>query len=123
MALTGFYYFLKVKALEKLSKSLKDSRKLAAGESYSDLGSVDEDGPVKYRHADKRSPCARQRPKSLNFEIFFEGQGENRTDDEKLEDSNGEIDGMAQSLNNELASRKVSQTEDNELHYDVLNKE
>ena len=110
--------------MEKLSISLKDGGKLAAGESYSDLGIVDEDSPVKYRHADKHSPRARQRPKSLNFEIFFDQQGENKTDDEKLEYSNGELErGLAQSLNNELASRKLLQTEENELHYDVLNKE
>ena len=102
--------------MEKLSKSLQDGRKLAAGESYQDLNhllpAIDEDHTVKYRHADKNASCGRQRPKSLNFEIFIGEQGENKTDDEKIEDSNGSVP----SLNGEVTS-KVSPTEEQELNY------
>ena len=97
--------------MEKLSKSLKDSGKLAVGESYQDLhvvSSLHEDNPVIYRHSDKRSSHARQqRPKSLNFEIFFSEQEENRTDDEKIEHINGELtNGRAESPGHELASNE-----------------
>ena len=114
-------FFLKVKALEKLSKSLKDGQKLAVGESYQDLVSaIKEDHPVQYRHPDKHVSHARkQRPKSLNFEIFFSEQDENKTDDEKIENVNGESNkDNAESSSQEL-SLKLSKEE--ELNYDVFN--
>ena len=53
---------------------------------------IKENNPVQYRYPDRRSSHARQRPKSLNFEIFFSEQEENnRTDDEKIENFNGEF--------------------------------
>ena len=103
--------------MEKLSKSLQDGRKLSAGESYQDLmpGMDNEDHVVKHRNVDKHSSFPRQRPRSLNFEVFFE-EGDNKTDDEKLESSSGELEkGWAQSANNELES-KVSLTDHNELN-------
>ena len=102
--------------MEKLSKSLQDGRKLAVGESYQDLvPAVEEDHPVKYRHADKHSPRSVQRPKSLNFEIFFNEEGENKTDDEKIKDSNGELEKGWDEI-----VAKVSPTEETELNYDEL---
>ncbi|KAJ7376854.1 hypothetical protein OS493_032002 [Desmophyllum pertusum] len=70
-----------VKALEKLSKSLQISNKtpLAVGESYQDLMPViNEDNPVQYRYPEKRVSHSRQRPKSLNFEIFINEQEEKK---------------------------------------------
>ena len=104
--------------MEKLSKSLQDGRKLAAGESYQDLRStIEEEHTVKYQNADKHSSRLRQRPKSLNFEIFLNEleQGENKTDDEKTGDGNGELDKeKGQILNFEMASQ-VLPTVENEL--------
>ena len=90
------------------------------GESYQDLVSaIKEDNPAQYRHSDKHAPHARkQRPKSLNFEIFLSEQDENRTDDEKIENVNGESNGdNAESASHEL-SPKLSKEE--ELNYDVF---
>lgn len=53
---------------------------------------VKDNHPVQHRYSDKRSSHAKQRPKSLNFEIFFSEQEEiNRTDDEKIESFNGDF--------------------------------
>jgi len=90
------------------------------GESYQDLVSaIKEDNPVQYRHPDKHASHARkQRPKSLNFEIFFSEQDENRTDDEKIENVNEESNrDTAESLSHEFSS-KLSKEE--ELDYDVF---
>jgi len=109
--------------LEKLSKSLKDGQKLAVGESYQDLVSaIKEDNPAQYRHPDKHASHARkQRRKSLNFEIFFSEQDENKTDDEKIENVNGEPNrDNAESWSHELSS-KLSKEE--ELNYDVFKTE
>lgn len=94
------------------------------GESYQDLMPViNEDNPVQYRYPEKRVSHSRQRPKSLNFEIFINEQEENKTDDEKIENGNGEIfnKGKAQSLNHEVFSQ-VSQEED-KLNYDSVKTE
>lgn len=89
-------------------------------ESYQDLVSaIKEDNPAQHRHPDKpASHVRKQRPKSLNFEIFFSEQDENKTDDEKIENVNGESNrDNAERLSQEL-SLKLSEEE--ELNYDVF---
>ncbi|XP_029206657.2 serine/threonine-protein kinase DCLK1-like isoform X4 [Acropora millepora] len=78
-----------IKAMEKLSKSLHDGCKLSAKESYQNLaGGIDnQDILVNNQH---QTPCQRHRQRSLNLDEYLEDQGENKTDDEKLWDSNGE---------------------------------
>ncbi|XP_015773733.1 PREDICTED: serine/threonine-protein kinase DCLK1-like isoform X2 [Acropora digitifera] len=78
-----------IKAMEKLSKSLHDGCKLSAKESYQNLaGGIDnQDILVSNQH---QTPCQRHRQRSLNLDEYLEDQGENKTDDEKLWDSNGE---------------------------------
>lgn len=75
--------------MEKLSKSLHDGCKLSAKESYQNLavGLDDQDVLVNNQH---QTPCKKNRPRSLNLDEYLEDQGENKTDDEKLWDSNGE---------------------------------
>ncbi|XP_029206658.2 serine/threonine-protein kinase DCLK2-like isoform X5 [Acropora millepora] len=81
--------WIKIKAMEKLSKSLHDGCKLSAKESYQNLaGGIDnQDILVNNQH---QTPCQRHRQRSLNLDEYLEDQGENKTDDEKLWDSNGE---------------------------------
>lgn len=97
--------------MEKLSKSLQDGRKLAVAESYQDLSAAaEEDHVVKYRHTDKHSSRLKQRPKSLNFEIFFDEfeEGENKTDDEKIGHTSGEYNKEnGQILNFEMMSKSL----------------
>lgn len=75
--------------MEKLSKSLHDGCKLSAKESYQNLaGGIDnQDILVNNQH---QTPCQRHHQMSLNLDEYLEDQGENKTDDEKLWDSNGE---------------------------------
>ena len=108
--------------MEKLSKSLKDGQKLAVGESYQDLVSaIKEDNPVQYRHPDKHvSHGVKQRPKSLNFEIFFSEEDENKTDDEKIENGNVESNkDNTESSSHELFS-KLSKEEELAVDCDVF---
>ena len=92
------------------------------GESYQDLVSaIKEDNPAQYQHPDKPvSHVRKQRPKSLNFEIFFSEQDENKTDDEKIENVNGESNrDNAESSSHEL-SLKLSEEEELNYHNDVF---
>lgn len=106
-----------VNALEKLSKSLQDGKKLAVGESYQELSAaVRENHTVQHRYPDKRSSHAKQRPKSLNFEIFFSEQEEiNRTDDEKIESYNGDFIKDKAGIPFHAESPNLSQEEEKEL--------
>ena len=85
----SLFFPLQIKAMEKLSKSLHDGCKLSAKESYQNLaGGIDNpDTLVNNQH---QTPCQRHRQRSLNLDEYLEDQGENKTDDEKLWDSNGE---------------------------------
>ena len=90
------------------------------GESYQDLVSaIKEDNPVQYRHPDKHvSHAMKQRPKSLNFEIFFSEQDENKTDDEKIENVNEESNRDNAEISRHELSLKLSKEE--ELNNDVF---
>ena len=93
------------------------------GQSYQDLVSaIKDDNVPQYRHPDKHESHARkQRPKSLNFEIFFSEQDENKTDDEKIENVNGESNkDIAESSNHELSSQLLNEEE---LNCDVFKSE
>ncbi|PFX18822.1 Serine/threonine-protein kinase DCLK1 [Stylophora pistillata] len=111
------FKIMKVNALEKLSKSLQDGKKLAVGESYQELSAaVRENHTVQHRYPDKRSSHAKQRPKSLNFEIFFSEQEEiNRTDDEKIESYNGDFIKDKAGFPFHAESPNLSQEEEKEL--------
>ncbi|XP_068702307.1 serine/threonine-protein kinase DCLK1-like isoform X3 [Montipora foliosa] len=84
-----------IKALEKLSKSLHDGGKLSAVDSYQNLvpGVHDEDLLVNKNYDNgQESLHTKHRPRSLNFDVLFEDQGDNnKTDDEKLWNSNEEL--------------------------------
>ena len=93
------------------------------GESYQDLVSaIKDDDALQYRHPDKHMSHARkQRPKSLNFEIIFSEQDENKTDDEKIDNVNGESNrDNADSSSHELSSKLLKEEE---LNYDVFKTE
>lgn len=87
------FFSLQIKAMEKLSKSLHDGCKLSAKESYQNLacGIDNQDILVNNQH---QTPYQRHRQRSLNLDEYLEDQGENKTDDEKLWDSNGEWQGV-----------------------------
>lgn len=100
--------------MEKLSKSLQDGRKLAVAESYQDLSPAAEEDHVKYRHTDKHSSRLKQRPKSLNFEIFFDEfeEGENKIDNEKIGHTSGEYNKeIGQIVNFEMMSKSLPREE------------
>lgn len=74
---------------------------------------VKENHPVQHRYPDKCSSHAKQRPKSLNFEIFFSEQEEiNRTDDEKIESYNGDFIKDKAGIQFHAESSNLSQEED-----------
>lgn len=76
---------------------------------------VKENHPVHHRYPDRCSSHAKQRPKSLNFEIFFSEQEEiNRTDDEKIENLNEEFIKDEAVIQYHADSSNLSQEEEKE---------
>ena len=96
-----------MKALEQLSKSLQDGKKLAGAEDRGEKSNEHKEwmpaAATDYTNNRSDPDCeiwdAKLRPKSLNFEIFLGTKDrENKTDDEKLKDDIVLRKGKAQSL-------------------------